>query len=154
MTEPALELHHADAPPSLLCRYGCTDPAGCAYPHEGCTHCRRIRARAKVLAVLTEVLDEYEDAVDKHQAMHSPHEGISVIREELDVELWAHVCADTGRSAAGRHEAIQVAAMAVRYVLDLVPECPHEWQIEGQPYGRYPVKCLYCPATDPERPVA
>lgn len=33
--------------------------------------------------------------------MASPHEGWAVIREELDPELWEHVCANTGRSSEG-----------------------------------------------------
>lgn len=129
MTEPnplarsaAVELHPA-GDGYLLCRYGCKDPASCTSAHELCLHCRLVRARARVNDVLTEVLDEYERAVDKHPPMHSPHEGISVIREELQ-ELWDHVRADTGRSAGARHEALEVAAMAVRYILDLVPVEP------------------------------
>ena len=66
-----------------------------------------------------ELADELDLAMTKHPPMHSPHEGISVIREELDPELWDHVCADTGRSPEARHEALQVAAMALRYILDL-----------------------------------
>ena len=66
-----------------------------------------------------ELADEIARAFAKHPPMHSPHEGHSVIREELDKELWAHVCADTGRSPEARHEALQTAAMAIRYILDL-----------------------------------
>jgi hypothetical protein len=50
--------------------------------------------------------------------MHSPHEGHSVIREEFE-ELWRHVCEDTGQTLPARAEAIQLAAMAIRYVVDL-----------------------------------
>jgi hypothetical protein len=57
----------------------------------------------------------------RHPPMHSPHEGWAVIREELD-ELWEHVRADTGRSPEARAEAMQIAAMGVRYVLDLCAE--------------------------------
>jgi hypothetical protein len=67
-----------------------------------------------------ELADELDRAMTKHPPMHSPHEGFSVIREELDPELWAQVCADTGRSPEARHEALQVAAMALRYILDLI----------------------------------
>lgn len=70
--------------------------------------------------VLWDVGREVAAARAKHPPMHSPHEGHSVIREELDTELWEHVCADTGRSPEARKEAIQVAAMAVRYILDLI----------------------------------
>jgi hypothetical protein len=68
------------------------------------------------------IWEELSDALDKamtrHAPMHSPHEGHSVIREELD-ELWEHVRADTGRSVDARKEAIQIAAMGLRYALDL-----------------------------------
>ncbi len=66
-----------------------------------------------------ELADEIARAMTEFGPMHSPHEGHSVIREELDVELWEHVCRDTGRSPEARHEALQVAAMAIRYILDL-----------------------------------
>lgn len=65
-----------------------------------------------------ELSDELARAVASHAPMHSPHEGKSVIEEELD-ELWEHVKADSGRSRAARHEALQVAAMALRYIVDL-----------------------------------
>lgn len=61
-------------------------------------------------------------ALTKAQAQHgpmaSPHEGWAVILEELD-ELWEHVRADTGRGPGAQHEAAQVAAMALRYLVDL-----------------------------------
>lgn len=69
-----------------------------------------------------ELADELHRAQAKHPPIHSAHEGISVIREELDVELWAHVCNDTGRSAEARREALQVAAMALRYIFDLIED--------------------------------
>ncbi len=65
-----------------------------------------------------EVSDALDAAIAKHRPMNSPHEGHSVIREEFE-ELWEHVRADTGRTPAARKEAIQVAAMGLRYVLDL-----------------------------------
>lgn len=69
--------------------------------------------------VLSEVFDMVVIAMSKHAPMHSPHEGHSVLREEFE-ELWEHVKADTGRSPEARKEALQVAAMAVRYILDLI----------------------------------
>ncbi len=50
--------------------------------------------------------------------MHSPHEGYAVIREELD-ELWDEIKRDRGRELPAMEEAVQIAAMGVRYVLDL-----------------------------------
>lgn len=68
--------------------------------------------------VLWDVEVELSKAMIRFQSFNSPHEGKAVIEEELD-ELWEHVKANTGRSPDARKEAIQVAAMALRYVLDL-----------------------------------
>lgn len=71
--------------------------------------------------VLQRVRDEVERAIRKHRPMNSPHEGYAVIAEELD-ELWEDVRADAGRDPLrGIKEAVQVAAMGVRYVMDLEP---------------------------------
>jgi hypothetical protein len=51
----------------------------------------------------------------------SPHEAMSVLREELDVELWEHVCHDTGRTIEAANEASQVAAMAIKYMINFDP---------------------------------
>lgn len=72
-----------------------------------------------VKGVLEDVTDVVIAATRKHAPMHTPHEGISVIREEFE-ELWDHVKADTGRTEKAREEALQLAAMAVRYILDLI----------------------------------
>ena len=54
---------------------------------------------------------------------HSGHEGYAVIREEVD-ELWDDVKASKGlrQSPQARLEAVQVAAMAVRFMLDLTDD--------------------------------
>jgi hypothetical protein len=75
----------------------------------------------QISRVLTEVGDELSRALDKFAVFNSPHEGKAVIEEELD-ELWEHVKANTGRGGEARTEAIQVAAMALRYVIDLCAE--------------------------------
>jgi len=69
--------------------------------------------------VLTSVGAELSFALDKFPVFNSPHEGKAVIEEELD-ELWQHIKANTGRSDQARDEAIQIAAMACRYVIDLI----------------------------------
>jgi hypothetical protein len=66
-----------------------------------------------------ELSDELDRAYAKFGNMASPHEGWAVIYEELVPELGAHIWANTGRSIEARHEALQVAAMAIRYILDL-----------------------------------
>jgi hypothetical protein len=69
-------------------------------------------------AALRLVRDEYLKAVEKHPPMHSAHEGHSVIREELD-ELWDLVREDRATNLAASHEAAQIGAMAVRYIIDI-----------------------------------
>lgn len=68
--------------------------------------------------VLSRVRDEILRAVAKHPPMHSAHEGYAVIQEEVD-ELWIEVKRDEGYSPEAMKEAIQIAAMGIRYVADL-----------------------------------
>ena len=76
-----------------------------------------------IVDVLREVAEEWERACASHLPMNGPHEGKAVIEEELD-ELWALVKADRGRSERARWEAVQIAAMACRYVLDVCAPNP------------------------------
>lgn len=71
---------------------------------------------------LAQVRAEMMRAEEKHGLdFASPHEAMSVIREELDVELWEHVCKDTGRTEEAGKEACQVAAMAIKYMINFDP---------------------------------
>ncbi len=72
----------------------------------------------RILGITAEIAREVARAEEKHKPLNSPHEGWSVIFEEVE-ELREHVRADTGRSAEARKEAIQVAATGLRYVLNL-----------------------------------
>lgn len=74
-----------------------------------------------VMNIGFEVVEEVFRAVKKHPSQTSPYEGYAVLLEEVD-ELWAEIKADRGRQASARKEAIQVAAMAIRYILDLDPK--------------------------------
>lgn len=69
--------------------------------------------------LMADLKSEVLKAMQKRAPIHSPHEGSSVIREEFE-ELWDHVKADTGRTPEARKEALQLAAMAVRYIVDLI----------------------------------
>ena len=83
---------------------------------------RRTHTDEEVMPVLEDVRAELARAERKHRPMHSPHDGYATILEEMD-ELWDEVKAQNGgRNADARHEAIQVAAMGVRYVLDVIRE--------------------------------
>lgn len=82
---------------------------------------QRVQVQTPAAAmVLNEVFAEIKRAIKGHGPMRGPHEGYAVILEELD-ELWAEVKADRGMQKSARAEAIQVAAMAVRYALDIDP---------------------------------
>ena len=76
---------------------------------------------ADVMDVCYEVVQEVIRARKKHAPMNSPHEAHSVILEEVE-ELWDEIKADRGRQKSARDEAIQVAAMAVRFILDIDPK--------------------------------
>lgn len=72
-------------------------------------------------AVMDEVHDEVERAESLHPPLNSAHEGWAVISEEFNKELWEHVCTNEKRRdvAAMRKEAVEVAAMAVRFIRDV-----------------------------------
>ena len=62
--------------------------------------------------------DEVLRAMDKFPPIASPHEGYAVILEELE-ELWDECKANRGRGRAAKDEAKQIAAMAVRFMIDV-----------------------------------
>lgn len=68
--------------------------------------------------ILEEIGSEVRSATMKHPPFNSAHEGYAVILEELD-ELWDEVKKRNKNVQAMREEALQVAAMAVRFVMDL-----------------------------------
>lgn len=67
---------------------------------------------------MTAVLIELDRARAKFPAFHSAHEGYAVILEELD-ELWRCVQSKQPSYRAMREEAMQVAAMALRFIEDV-----------------------------------
>jgi hypothetical protein len=70
--------------------------------------------------VAAEAAAECKSAREKWGPFNSAHEGYAVLLEEVD-ELWAHVKTNQKRRdiAAMRAEAIQVAAMALRFAHDV-----------------------------------
>lgn len=64
---------------------------------------------------LEQVAKEIERATKKYGPFNSPHEGYGIILEELD-EMWDEIKANDIERA--REEAIQVAAMAIRFLMD------------------------------------
>jgi hypothetical protein len=65
---------------------------------------------------LAEVRAEVVRAIEKFPTFNSAHEGYAVIAEELD-ELWDEVKANSPVRA--RKEAVQVAAMGIRFMTDI-----------------------------------
>ena len=65
---------------------------------------------------IEEVLKEYSNATMKFGRFNSTHEGYAVILEELD-ELWDEIKNNSSRGRM-RKEAIQVAAMGLRFMVD------------------------------------
>jgi len=70
--------------------------------------------------VFEEILAEYVEARRKHAPMRGPHEGYAVILEELD-ELWDEVRHREPNGRVMHKEAVQVAAMAAAFVLEVAP---------------------------------
>ncbi len=79
-----------------------------------------IEDSGNVYDALCEIEREHLGACSKFESFHSAHEGFAVLLEEVD-ELKAHVWTKQGERnvARMRHEAIQVAAMALRFALDV-----------------------------------
>ena len=66
------------------------------------------------------VNNELSAAMQRYPSMSSPHEGYAIILEELD-ELWDEVKPKPANRSIDRMraEAIQVAAMAMRFAVDI-----------------------------------
>ena len=83
------------------------------------------------------IVKELENAEEKFKPFNSAHEGWAVLMEEVD-ELWDEVKGHYGpeRDQRMAEEAIQVGAMALRFLLMLSVECP-ECRGDGQfPLGQ------------------
>ena len=74
---------------------------------------------------LREVTEELARAQRAFPEFHSAHEGYAVLLEEVE-ELKAHVFTNQKKrdDTAMRQEAIQVAAMAIRFLTDLCEASP------------------------------
>lgn len=70
--------------------------------------------------VVKEIVDEAFEAKNKFPPFNSAHEGFAILKEEVD-ELWDQVKVKQGKRdfAKMRKEAIQVAAMALRFLEDI-----------------------------------
>ena len=72
----------------------------------------------KVMMCNTDILLEYNRALEKFPPFASRHEGYAILKEELD-ELWDAIKDKKATDEEIRNEAIQVGAMALRFLVDL-----------------------------------
>ena len=72
------------------------------------------------MSIISEVVVELAEARERYEPFYSAHEGYAVLLEEVD-ELWAEVKKrPTERNVERmREEALQIAAMAVRFIQDV-----------------------------------
>lgn len=77
--------------------------------------------KRKIIDIASDVIDELERATEQYGKIHSAHEGYAVIKEEVD-ELWGAVKIKSLGFEEQKGECIQIAAMAIRFILDLDPE--------------------------------
>jgi hypothetical protein len=73
-----------------------------------------------MVGAVEKILLELERSTNKFGPFNSTHEGYAVIKEELD-ELWDEI-KKNGSSERLHKEATQVAAMAVRFLIDCCGE--------------------------------
>lgn len=69
--------------------------------------------------ILNEIEAEYIEACVMYPPMRSLHEGYAILKEEVD-ELWDSIKYKKQNKSNIRREAIQVAAMALRLVVDCI----------------------------------
>ena len=74
-----------------------------------------MKSKTEILADV--VMQELDRATKRFGAFNSYHEGYAVIKEEVD-ELWDEI-KGTQDNQRMREEAIQIAAMAIRFLYDL-----------------------------------
>lgn len=81
-----------------------------------------IKTAAETDAAIREVSNAVNKELDRALTLYGPminkHQGYAIILEELD-ELWEEVKAKKCSSERMREECVQIAAMAMRFVVDL-----------------------------------
>lgn len=73
----------------------------------------------KVDEVIKAVLGEYHEAIRIHLPFNNRHEGYAVLLEEVD-ELWKAIKQREPSTTIMTREAVHVAAMAIRFVVDII----------------------------------
>lgn len=78
-----------------------------------------LNSRRPIETALKDIQAEWASAVTNWPAHNSAHESFAILMEEVD-ELWEYVKTKQGKRSIVdmRKEAIQVAAMALRFAMD------------------------------------
>lgn len=76
------------------------------------------REQTDVIQAICKVLTEFNTASYKFPPFNSAHEGFAVLKEEVD-ELWDEVKLKKVTKQRLRAEAVQVGAMALRFIIDM-----------------------------------
>lgn len=66
--------------------------------------------------ILKKIIRELEAASERFPNFNSQHEGYAILKEEVD-EMWEEIKLNNRKHA--RQECIQVAAMAIRFLMDV-----------------------------------
>lgn len=77
----------------------------------------RVSAQQRIARLFEDVKDELNIARNKFPPFNSEHEGYAVIKEEVD-ELWDDIKNKDALWRDKRNECIQIAAMAIRFIID------------------------------------
>jgi hypothetical protein len=75
--------------------------------------------KRKVIRILVDILEEFDNASENFPKMASPHEGYAIIKEELE-ELWHEIKNNKKKKSRerARLEGLQTAAMSLRLLYD------------------------------------
>ena len=86
---------------------------------------KMVSKNMQIIKIGNEIIAEAQKATTKYPSFNSCHEGAAILKEEYD-ELWEEVRAmknsinpTVEQQTKARNEAIQVGAMALRFVLDM-----------------------------------
>lgn len=79
--------------------------------------------KVDLVRVINEVCDEISTAMDNWPPMNSPHEAYAVLLEEVDeLKRWVWTKQKNRDLVEMRKEAVQVAAMAIRFAVEACDE--------------------------------
>lgn len=79
----------------------------------------------KVCSIIADIDMEFKRAVSLHPKFNSRHEGLAILQEEvfeLQTEVYKNHAKNPEIKANQRKEAVQVAAMAIRFIYDCCDE--------------------------------